>query len=324
MKLSNKFFCCLTLFFGLAFQLWAQSKPINLISPNGEIKVAITLGDKIYYSVSGSGKELLTKNHLALTLKDGVLGENPKLASSKKAKGEEIIRPYVPIKFSTVKSVYNSLLLTFKGSYAVEFRAFDDGIAYRFITSKKGDVEVMNEDFTINFPTDYTLNLQQPGGFKTSYEDLYSHISSTGWKPTDKMSTMPALIDTKQHYKILISESDLSDYPGMFLKGTGNNGAEGAFPKAPLEFGPDGDRNLKILKLADYIAKTKGTRNFPWRYFVIVKDDKQLMENTMTLKLASKSVIGQPTWVKPGQASWEWWNGASPYGPDVNLYQALI
>jgi len=155
MKLSNKFFCCLTLFFGLAFQLCAQSRSIELTSPDGEIKVAITLGDKIYYSISGSGKELLTKNHLALGLRDGVLGENPKLASSKKAKGEEIIKPYVPIKFSTVKSVYNSLLLTFKGNYAVEFRAFDDGIAYRFITSKKGDVEVMSEDFSVNFPDNY-------------------------------------------------------------------------------------------------------------------------------------------------------------------------
>ncbi|HWZ34916.1 MAG TPA: glycoside hydrolase family 97 catalytic domain-containing protein, partial [Mucilaginibacter sp.] len=102
--------------------------------------------------------------------------------------------------------------------------------------------------------------------------------------------------------------------------GTGENGAEGTFPKAPLEFGPDGDRSLKILRSADYIAKTKGTRNFPWRYFVVAKDDKQLMENTMNLKLASKSVIGDPTtWMKPGQASWEWWNDAAPYGPDVNF-----
>ncbi|GAA4105045.1 glycoside hydrolase family 97 protein [Mucilaginibacter panaciglaebae] len=319
MKLINKFVCCILLLSVVSVKLRAQGKSINLTSPNGEIKVAITLGDKIYYSVSDQGRDLLTKDHLALTLRDGVLGENPKLAGTKKGKGDEVIRPYVPVKFSTVRSVYNWVLLTFKGNYAVEFRAFDDGIAYRFITSKKGDVEVLNEDFSINFPQDYTLNVQQPGGFKTSYEDAYTHISSATWKPTDKMSTLPVLIDTKQNYKILISESDLSDYPGMFLKGTGENGAVSTFPKAPLDFGPDGDRSLKILKSADYIAKTKGTRNFPWRYFVITSNDKQLIENTMTLRLASKSVIGDPTWVKPGQASWEWWNDAAPYGPDVNF-----
>jgi len=133
------------------------------------------------------------------------------------------------------------------------------------------------------------------------------------------MSNLPMLIDTRKAYKILISESDLSDYPGMFLKGTGNNGLLSAFPKAPLEFGEDGDRSQKILKEAGYIARTTGTRSFPWRYFVITSSDKQLIENTMTLKLASASQIKDPSWIKPGQASWEWWNDAAPYGPDVNF-----
>ena len=132
------------------------------------------------------------------------------------------------------------------------------------------------------------------------------------------MSTLPILADSKRQYKILISESDLSDYPAMFLKRTGT-GIVSTFPKVPLEFGPDGDRSLKILKEAAYIARTKGTRSFPWRYFVITKNDKQLIENTMTLKLAPKSEIQDSSWIVPGQASWEWWNGATPYGPDVNF-----
>ena len=317
MNLANKISSCF-LFLGLSAHTYAQSKSIELASPNGELKVSVDLSDKIYYSLTGGNQELLTRNHLGLTLGDGVLGENPGLLSAKKTRGEEIIKPYVSLKFSTVKSTYNDLLLTFKGNYAIEFRAFDDGIAYRFITSKKGDIEVLNEDFSINFPADYLLHLQQNNSFKTSYEELYQHVASADWKASDKMADLPALIDTKTAYKILISESDLSDYPGMFLKGTGR-GAEATFPKAPLEFGPDGDRSLKIVKSADYIAKTTGTRSFPWRYFVITKDDRQLMANTMTLKLASKSVIADPAWIKPGQASWEWWNDATPYGPDVNF-----
>ncbi|RWY48391.1 glycoside hydrolase family 97 protein [Mucilaginibacter gilvus] len=318
MKLSKKVANSLILFLGMATQVLAQRKPIELVSPNGELKVSINLSDKIYYSIAGGSQNLLTNNHLGLILNDGTLGENPILVSARKTKGEEIIKPYVPLKFSTIRSTYNDLLLTFKGNYAVEFRAFDDGVAYRFITSKKGNIEVLNEDFSVNFPGNYLLHLQQNNSFKTSYEELYQHVESANWKATDKMADLPALIDTKNRYKILISESDLSDYPGMFLKGTGS-GAEATFPKAPLEFGPDGDRSQKILKSADYIAKTIGARNFPWRYFVITKDDRQLMTNTMTLKLASKSVIADPSWIKPGQASWEWWNDATPYGPDVNF-----
>ena len=319
MKNFYKLLCCVLLFLGSAVHLYAQSKKLSLTSPNGEIKVAITLGDKIYYSVSDNNTELLTNNHLALTLGDGVLGANPKLTSSKNIKGDEEIKPYVALKFSTVRSVYNAVLLNFKGNYSVEFRAFNDGIAYRFITSKKGEIEVKDEDYTVNFPDSYLLHLQENNGFKTSYEESYVHVESADWKASDKMTNLPILVDTKKQYKLLISESDLSDYPGMFLKSTGENGAIATFPKAPLEFGPDGDRSEKILKSADYIAKTNGTRNFPWRYIVITKDDKQLLENTMTLKLASKSVIGDPSWIKPGQASWEWWNDAAPYGPDVNF-----
>ncbi|MDR6762011.1 alpha-glucosidase [Flavobacterium sp. 2755] len=312
-----KLFTCLLLLLGIS-NVHSQQTNFEVASPNGELKVSINLSDKIYYSIAAGNEVLTTKNHLALILKDETLGINPKLSGSKTGKIKEEIKPVVPLKFSSVSNNYNYLLLNFKGNYSVEFRAFDEGIAYRFITAKKGEIEVVNEDFAVNFPDDYVLHLQQTGNFKTSYEETYSQTTVKDWKPSDKMSTLPILVDSKKQYKILISESDLSDYAGMFLKGTGN-GVVSTFPKTPLEFGPDGDRSLKILKEANYIAKTSGTRNFPWRYFVITKNDKQLIENTMTLKLAPKSELKDVSWIKPGQASWEWWNGATPYGPDVNF-----
>ena len=308
----------LLLFLSIAFSISAQKKA-ELQSPNGEIKVSLSISDKIYYTISYNNDVLLEKNHLSLNLGNETLGLNPKLSGQKANKVNEVLTPDVPLKYSSVKNQYNSLLLTFKGDYSVEFRAFDDGIAYRFITNKKGDLEVLGEDFAINFPANYLLHLQQPGGFKTAYEEPYTHVESNEWKATDRMSVLPILIDTKKKYKILISESDLSDYPCMFLKGNGVNGVQSTFTKAPLEFGEDGDRSLKIVKEADYIAKTTGKRNFPWRYFVITKDDKQLIENTMTYRLATKSQLQDVSWIKPGQVSWEWWNEASPYGPDVNF-----
>lgn len=307
----------LSMFLCLVSLLHAQNK-FELVSPNGEIKVSFNLSDKIYYNIDYNGEVLLKDNFLQLILKNQVLGQNPKLRRQKRTSVDEQLTPVVPLKYSKVNNRYNQLLLTFK-DYSVEFRAFDDGIAYRFITSQKGDVEVMGEEFAINFPSDYLLHLQQPGGFKTSCEEPYTHIQSNTWKPEDKMAILPALIDTKKDYKILISESDLTDYPCMFLKGTGANGIVSTFPKTPLAFAEDGDRSLKITEEADYIAKTKGSRNYPWRYFVISKNDKQLIENTMTYRLAEKNQLQDVSWIKPGQVSWEWWNDASPYGPDVNF-----
>ena len=306
--------------FACYLSLSAQAqKSVELISPNGDIKVSVRLADKIYYDVSCNNEVLLKDNSLQLKLKDQTLGEQPKLAGQKRTSIKEELTPIVPLKYSSVNNEYNQLLLNFKGNYSVEFRAFNDGIAYRFITRQKGDIEVFGEDFSLQFPADYLLHLQQPGGFKTAYEEPYTHVTSTSWQPSDKRSVLPMLIDTKKSYKILISESDLSDYPCMFLQSTGNNGVTSAFPKVPLEFGDDGDRSLKILKEADYIAKTKGQRNFPWRYFVITKDDKQILENTMTYKLATKNQLQDVSWIKPGQVSWEWWNGATPYGQDVTF-----
>lgn len=301
----------------LALSLHAQNK-LELVSPGGELKVSFNLSDKIYYSIDYNGEVLLKDNSLLLTLKNQVLGQNPKLRRQKRTSVNEQLTPVVPLKYAQISNCYNQLALTFK-DYAVEFRAFNDGVAYRFVTSLKGDVEVMGEEFTINFPADYLLHLQQPGGFKTAYEESYSHVQSNTWKPEDRMAVLPALIDTRKDYKILISESDLTDYPCMFLKGTGKNGMVSTFPKAPLAFTESGDRSVKITEEADYIAKTKGARNYPWRYFVITKNDCQLIENTMTYKLAEKNQLQDISWIKPGQVSWEWWNDAAPYGPDVNF-----
>ncbi|GAB6123424.1 glycoside hydrolase family 97 protein [Dysgonomonas termitidis] len=302
----------------LALCLYAQ-KQTELSSPDGALKVSLNISDRIYYDISCNNDVLLKNNYLQLSLRDGILGQNPKLSKQKRSQVKSESKPVVPLKFSTVKDEYNQLLLTFKGDYSVEFRAYNDGIAYRFITNKKTEAEVLGEDLVVNFPAGYLLHLQQPGSFKTAYEEPYTHIESKDWKASDKMAVLPVLIDTKKQYKILISESDLSDYPCLFLKGTGTNGMQSVFPKVPLEFGDDGDRSVKLLREADYIAKTSGKRNYPWRYFVITKDDKQLIENTMTYNLATKNQLQDISWIKPGQVSWEWWNDASPYGPDVNF-----
>lgn len=288
----------------------SANRILDLESPDKKLKVRIDIKDKIYYSIYAESEVLLQENTLSLTLKDEVLGITPKLISHKYNQTDETITPLIPMKFSSVQNKYNAIILKFKGNYSVEFRAFDDGIAYRFITNKKGDLEVLNEDFTINFPNEYYLHLQQMWGdnFNSPYEEPYEHMSSKDFNSSSKKSLLPLLIDTKNRYKILISESDQLDYPVMLIKGT-NNGMSGAFAKYPTDEKMNkGEEN--------YIAKTIGNRNFPWRYFLITKDDKQIPENTMTLKLAPESKLANTSWIEAGQTVWDWWNYAMPYGVD--------
>ena len=302
--------------------LWANAmaaKSFELKSPSGEVSVTVDIGEQIRYSVYGGGKPLLTDSSLALCLREGTLGEKPHLTGHKASPVNRTFRPVVAFKFEEIRDRCNMLRLDFRGGWAVEFRAYDDGMAYRFVTALGHDIEVLSEKVAIRFPNDYTAVVQQPGGFKTAYEEPYSLIETNGWKPGDPISVLPVPIDTRQGYKLLLSESALSDYPCMFLEGDGANGMKGTFPKVPLAYEESGDRSMRILQEADYIARTKGTRAFPWRYFVIAKDDGQLIENTMTARLAEQQAIADTSWIEPGQVSWEFWNAASPYGPDVDF-----
>ena len=300
----------------VAMNSYAQ-KTFDLLSPNKEIKVSIRISDKIYYDIAYGEETLLEKGTMLMQIGKQILGENPKLIKSTNRLVDENFKPVVPYKFSNVRNHYNQLLLRFSNQYSVEFRAFNDGVAYRFLTEKKGEVEVMNELFQVNFPEDYLMHTQQSSDFETNYEIAYTHPKLSEWKSQKGVTLLPLLIESKNNHKILISESAVSDYPHMFLTSSDNKGISSAFPKCPIEFEPNGDRSLKLVKHADYIAKTKGKRGFPWRYFVITKDDGQLIENTMTARLAEPSQIEDPSWIKPGLTTWEWWNGATPYGTDV-------
>lgn len=293
-----------------------SAKEISVQSPDGKLKVNIELKDKIYYSVY-SGTDLLLDNcSLTMTLANEVLGNQPKMQSTKRGVINESVKREIPLKNAIVKNHCNTLRMNMAGNYAVEFRVFDNGMAYRFVTNKKGEVEVMEEDFVLNFPADYRAHLSQPKDFKTSYEYPYTHVQTKEYKPEDRISYLPVLLETNKRYKILISEADLQDYPCMFLKSTGANGMQSLFPKYPLEFGEDGDRSLKILKEADYIAKTSGKRNFPWRFFVISNEDKDLLANEMVYNLSAPCELEDYSWIKPGQVSWEWWHDARLYGVD--------
>ena len=314
MKVYKLFALLLT--FATAWGSHLSAKVIDVKSPNGELNLSVDVKDKIYYSVSYGNDLLLKDCYLNLQLENETLGNNPKLRSTKKGVIDESVKREIPLKNAVVKNHCNTLRMNFAGNYVVEFRVFDNGVAYRFITDKKGDNIVMGEDFVLNFPANYKAHLSQPNGFKTTYEYPYTHVNTEEYKATDRMSYLPILLETDKPYKILISEADLHDYPCMFLKSTGRNGMQSLFPKVPLEFGEDGDRSLKILKETDYIAKTAGKRSFPWRFMVITKEDKQLLENEMVYNLSTPCVLEDYSWIKPGQVSWEWWHDARLYGVD--------
>ena len=309
----------LPLFLMLLAGVHLQAKEIEVASPDGKLKVAIGIDSQIRYSVYTEGIPLLKDCALSLDLGTTVLGEDPKLKSQKKGSIDEQLKREIPIREAYIRNRCNVLRLNFRGDYAVEFRVYDDGMAYRFVTGKKGEIEVKNEGFRVNFADDCLAHISPVGGFKTSYEEPYRHLRLSEYAASEKMTYFPVLLESHTGYKVLMSEADLYDYPCMFLRGTGGQGLQAVFPKCPLAFGDDGDRSVKITKEADYIARTSGTRTFPWRFFAISKRDGDIALNNMEYVLSTPCALTDTDWIKPGQVSWEWWNGAAPYGPDVNF-----
>jgi alpha-glucosidase len=298
----------------LLFAVKLFSAPIELLSPDKRIKVSVNIKDKIGYAVTFNGDPFLSNSYLQLNLDQAKLGANAKLLNKTLSSVNSSSNPIVPLKNSTVLNQYNLLRLDFKGDFSVEFRAYNDGIAYRFITNKKDSIVVNSEDVHINFNDAVKADYLETGGFKTSYEILYRQ-NELGKINKGKMSVLPILFNTGK-YKALLSEADLYDYPCLFVKAVDDKTVDAIFPKAPLAFGDDGDRSKKILKEADYIAKTAGKRSFPWRFLVITDKDTQLAANQMVYKLSTPNQLQDTKWIKPGQVTWEWWHNAYVYGVD--------
>lgn len=299
------------------------ASPAIICSPDGSLKMTVNTNDCIYYSVSRNDVPMIDSIRISLSIAEApVFGLKPRLRNIKKYSSDEVIRPTVPLKHSEINNDYNAIVMRFEGGYSVEFRVFDCGVAHRFITGRHDSANVISEGYNVSLASNAIAHLQLPDSFRTAYEEPYSHLPLDRWDSSARMATLPALLEMPDGTLMLFSESDVSDYPCMFLKGQGNNSFSATFPKSPVEFGSDSDRNVKILKESDYIATTDGNRSYPWRY-VAIGSPADIIGQTLTCQLAQPPAIGDTSWIKPGTASWEWWNGATPYGADVDFEAGL-
>ena len=295
----------------------SAAKAVKITSPNGKLVVNIeTERGKFGWTVQKDGKQVYAISDVSLTVGNNTLGGSAAPKGVKQKHVTQTIKPVVPLKFSTIVDDFNEATINF-GNYSVVLRVMNNAVAYRFETRLKGEVEVKDEKFTLVPADGFIAHVQNCGSFNTSYEEAYKHRTIADWQQEGNLATIPALLSANDDTQLLIGESDVDDYPHLFLK-PNSKGISTAFPKSPIEWEPRGDRGERITKEGDYIAKTQGTRTFPWR-FVVVTDSKGIIEQTIPVQLARRSALTDTDWIKPGKFSWEWWNGATPFGPDVDF-----
>jgi alpha-glucosidase len=266
------------------------------------------------YRVYERGKSILAPSEIGMTLKNGKsFSDNNDIRShSQNSVSSEIISP-VPEKRKKIPDHYNLLSILFTQPYKIEFRVYDDGVAYRFLTNFSDSITIENEIAEFHFPDQpqvYFAGIHKRTDadiFHTSFEELFTlrEISEIG---KTEIAYSPVVLSTANGGRMGITESDLADYPGMFLSGTGSATLKGIYPAYPLEEKMtvgEFPQSL-VIRRADYITRTTGTRSFPWRVLIIADEDRQLPSNDLVYRLAAPSVIGDASWIKPGKGTDEW------------------
>jgi alpha-glucosidase len=299
---------------GLAHSTRAES--YRLRSPDGRIEVNIDTTDRVSYSVSVDGRLLLDKSTLSLNIDHQQLGLKPTVIALPEQSADRQIRPAVQQKFALIREHYNELRLQMDGGYAVVFRAFDEGVAYRFETSlPAAAAKVYTEEARFAFAGDYNVYYPKEESFFSHNERQFVRLALKEIAP-ETIASLPAVVETSDGTKIAICEADLEDYPGLWLRGDNSNSLVATFPPYPLEETLSRDRDYRVTRVADYLAITQGKRTYPWRLLGVARKDGDLIGNPLVYLLARPSEIADTSWIKPGKVAWDWWNANSIYGVD--------
>ena len=288
----------------------------TLRSPDRRIEVRVQAGDRIRYSILLKGKPLLQDSTMSILIDQRRLGFDAKVKAASERSVDQEIEPQVRQKSARIRENYNELRLEMEGDYAVVFRVYNEGAAYRFETSlPRSRVTVHQEEVSLNFAGDWRVYYPKEDSFFSHNEREFIYLPLKDIAAAS-IASLPAVVDAVDGIKLAICESDVEDYPGLWLRGNGSNSLSAVFPPYPLKEQLSKDRDLKITSAADYIALTTGTRTFPWRLVEIAEKDADLITNQLVFLLARPSQVRDASWIKPGKVAWDWYNANNIYGVD--------
>lgn len=297
----------------------------RLTSPDGRLTTTVALGDALTYDIEYDGQTLMQPSAIGLKLSDGrVWGSSARIAKAIRTSSDAVLSsPFY--RSSTVRDHYNGLTLKMRDNWSVEFRVYDDGVAYRFATTAKDPFEIASEQADYRFPTDCAVTVPYvrdnagsiDAQWHNSFENVYTETTLSKLD-SGRLIFLPAVVHANDGMNICFTETNLDDYPGMYLyNGDGGTSLEGRFAPYPLRCEPGGYNNIEVLvkERADYIARIEGPRTLPWR-IAVVGTDAGLAASDLSWLLAEPSKIDDTSWIRPGKVAWDWWNAWNISGVD--------
>ena len=304
----------------------------TVLSPNLNMKLKVDLnGERIRYSISDAQGEIMDMSEAYMELGDGtVLGSEP-LRSLRKGGRRSIDRMVASPLYrkDSIHEQYNELYLQYKAGYSVVFRVYNSGVAYRFETAFKEPITVKYEGVTLSFADDFPalvpyVNRERKENepydvfYETSFENTYTHFPHLSEMDPNHLAFLPLMVELPHGRKVVVTESDMRDYPGMYMHCYLPYRLDGIFAPLPKTWEQGGHNNLqyRVKEREDCIAKTAGTRTFPWRIIAISQEDRELVDNDLVYLLAAPSQVEDISWIKPGKVAWDWWNNWNIWGVD--------
>lgn len=322
---SRLHFAVLLAALSIPFFSYAAQKECILKSPDSKICVTINTTEGVAYSINYNGMEILSPSYVSMTLEDGRVFGQGKIRKIRTGNVEKRDIPTVVYKKESVDDVYNFLYIDYKDC-TLEFRAYDDAVAYRFVsTQKKGGFNVAGEQAEFNFagnPAAWIPYVKSKGTFEqqwyNSFENIYTHSPLAEWD-RNQLAFLPVAFEAESGVKVIITESDLRHYPGMYLSSVGGTSLKGVHATRPAETVVGGHNMLQgiIKSRHNYIAEAACGQEFPWRIIGIVPEAKDLAGMDIVWNLAKPSDPGTDwSWIKPGKVAWDWWNNWNISGVD--------
>ncbi len=299
--------------------LGATAAPTRLASPSGDISVTVSEGSDGFpvISVDAGGRHLVDAA-AGLTIEGKMPGHKLGKATKPCRVTEEIKAPFHHT--PTYTDVYNTVTLPLGDGLALELRAYDNGVAYRFKADRKAGFTVAAETADFDVPDDTRLWLSHSTNPKKPLAMAFQNFYTV--TPADSASSLPAFLPACVDYgdglKMTLLESDLEAYPGMFVSADSVRGAlKGVFAQYPkaTDYYP-WRHQLYVTETEPYIARSPKKRDFPWRIMAITTDDRQMPSSNLVYSLASPSRVADTSWIEPGKVAWEWWNDWGLRGVD--------
>ena len=300
----------------------AKEKKYVLSSPDGTLKVEISAGNELAYQVMHGNDTILSHSNIGLVLENGtIVGKTPRITGERRRKIKDNIEsPFY--RFKEFVATGNELDLKLKGGFGIIFRAYNEGVAYRFYTTQSSDIIIKEEQAEFNFKEDYTAYLPYTTNDKKpmamAYQNVYDITPLSKAQP--KLAFLPVTVDCGS-VKLTLLESDLEAYPGMFVQSQqGKYGLKGVF--APYPANPWRKQEY-VTETTDFISRSRGSRSYPWRVLAITEKDTDMPVNNLVYALASPNRIGDTSWIKTGKVAWDWWNDWNlkgvPFKAGINM-----